>query len=121
MKGLAITDKGLEDISQLEIKELLKVSGSVVDSGVIFDFKKKEELYLLSYMGQSVFKVLWLIDNFSVKRDLIKEIKARVKNLDLSMYLKEGGTFSVRCIRKGIEISRGEIEKNVGSMGYANG
>lgn len=81
MKALVITDKGLEDISLMEIKELAGAAGKIVESGVIFDYKKIEELHLLCYKGQSVFKVLQLIDNFSVKKDLIKELKARIKKL----------------------------------------
>ncbi|MFC1801102.1 THUMP domain-containing protein [Nanoarchaeota archaeon] len=116
MKGLAITDKGLEDISLLEIKELLKVSGKVVDSGVVFDFKKIDDLYKLCYLGQSVFKVLNLIDNFSMKNDLIEELKSRVKKIDFSKYLGKGQTFAVRSWHKKIENSRGEIEGAVGSV-----
>ena len=114
MKALAITDKGLEDISLLEIKELLGVKGEIRDSVVIFDYKKKQDLYLLGYKGQSVFKVLQLIDNFSVKKDLIKEMKARIKKIDFSEY--KGKSFAVRCWHKKIENSRGEIEKAVGSV-----
>ncbi|MCK4589303.1 MAG: hypothetical protein KAT77_02590 [Nanoarchaeota archaeon] len=116
MKALAITDKGLEDISLLEIKEFLGVKGEVVDSGVIFDFKKLEDLYLLCYKGQSVFKVLNLIDNFKVKKNLIKEVKARVKKIDFSKYLGKGQKFAVRCWRRKNEISRGEVEQEVGSV-----
>ncbi|MBW2963150.1 hypothetical protein KY306_00035 [Candidatus Woesearchaeota archaeon] len=114
MKALAITDKGLEDISLLEIKELLKVNGEIRDSAVIFDYKKKEDLYLLCYKGQSVFKVLHLIDNFSVKKDLIKEMKAQIKKIDFSEY--KGKSFAVRCWHKKIKNSRGEIEKAAGSV-----
>jgi len=113
MKGLAITDKGLEDISLLEIKELLKVEGKIVESGVLFDYKKKEDLHLLCYKAQSLYKIISLIDNFSVKKDLIKELKLRIKKLDLSKYK---GTFAVRCWHKKIDNTRGEIEEAVGSV-----
>ena len=116
MKALAITDKGLERISLLEIKELLGASGEAVESGVIFDYKKLEELYLLCYKGQSVFKVLELIDNFSVKKDLVKELKARIKKIDFSKYLKPKKKFAVRCWRKKSEVSKGEVEQEVGSV-----
>lgn len=116
MKALAITDKGLEDVSLLEIKELIKVRGRVVDSGVVFDYKKKEDLYLLCYKGQSFFKILELIDSFSVEKDLIKGIKEKVKKIKFGKYLKKNQKFSVRCWHKKIEQSRGEIEEAVGSV-----
>jgi len=116
MKALAITDVGLEDISLLEIKELIGVKGRAVDSGVIFDFKKKEDLYLLGYKGQSLFKIIDLIDNFSVKKDLIGETKKKIKKVDFSKHLKKKQKFAVRCWYKGAEISRGEMESEVGSV-----
>ena len=81
MKGLAITDKGLEDISLLEIKELLGVDGVVKDSVVIFDYKKPEDLQLLCYKAQSMYKVIELMDNFSVKNDLIEDLKLKIKKI----------------------------------------
>lgn len=116
MKGLIITDKGLEEISALEVKELIGVKGEIKDSVVLFDYKKKEDLYLLCYKGQAVFRVLELITEFKIKEDLIEEIKENIKRIDFSKYLKKNQTFAVRCGKKKIEQQRSEIEEAVGEV-----
>ena len=42
MKGLIITNKGIEDIACLEVKELIKAKSTVKDTVVLFEFSKKE-------------------------------------------------------------------------------
>ncbi len=111
MKGLIITNKGIEDISVLEVKKIIGSKGKVEDTVVMFDFKKEEELYELCYRGQSFAKVLELYDyfEFSDKKKIIETIK-KIKILK-----NNNKTFRVKCKRIGEhDFSSHEIEGEVG-------
>jgi len=98
MKFLAITHKGLEDITSLEVNELVKTKTSVSDGCVLFECSE-EEAALLCYKMQSAKKIILLIDNFKVSS--LESIKDSVKkNLsEFKKYLVEDKTFAVRCIK----------------------
>jgi len=106
MKALAITSKGIEDITALEIKELINSKAEVKDNCVIFNIKKLEELSLLCYKAQSVEKILFLLDNFNFK-DFNKEIKKVIAKIDFSKWLDKTTTFRVTCKLLKSEISKG--------------
>lgn len=111
MKALAISYKGMEDITALEIKELLKAKTEIKKSCVLFDIKKLEELALLCYRGQAVNRVLLLLDNFKISK--IEDLK-RIGGIDFSEWLKDR-TFAARCeIVENEELSSKEIEKATG-------
>lgn len=93
MKSLAISYKGMEYITALEIKELLGAKTIIKDSCVIFETDRLEDLALLSYKGQAVNRVLLLLDKFKIK-DI--EDLTRIKKIDLSRWLKNK-TFAARC------------------------
>jgi len=97
MKGLAITHKGIEDITSLEITELLKTNTIIKDSCVIFEPKSEDELALVCYKAQSIKKVLVLIDSFTITslQDLEKSVKK--KTVEITKFLK--GTFAVRSLK----------------------
>ena len=61
MEGLAITSKGMEDITAREINEIIGASGKIADSSVIFGINNLEELCLISYKAQSINKILYLL------------------------------------------------------------
>jgi 23S rRNA G2445 N2-methylase RlmL len=106
MKALAITSRGIEDITALEIKELTNTKAEVKDSCVIFNIKKLEDLCLLCYKAQSVEKILFLLDNFNFK-DFNKEIKKAIAKIDFSKWLDKTTTFRVTCKLLKSEISKG--------------
>lgn len=112
MKALAITNKGIEDIAALEIKELIKAKTSVKETVVFFDVKKEEQLYELCYKAQSIGKVLLLFDyfEFSNKKEIINKINIKIEK-------KKYKTFRVSCKRIGEHnFSSQGIEDKVGSL-----
>lgn len=58
MKGLGISNKGFEDISAKEVKEILKKDCEIKEGCVIFDIDELEDLALLSYKAQSLNRVI---------------------------------------------------------------
>lgn len=105
MKGLAITNS--EDISLLEIKELLGVKCKNEKNVVIFDCDAKK-LCDLCYFGRSVSRVMELICSFDFKD--LEDIKKKIKIEDFS-----AETFAVKCIREGKhDFSSANVEKIVG-------
>lgn len=99
MKGLAITSSGIEDISALEIKELINSKAEVKEGCVIFDIKKLEELCLLCYKAQSVEKILLLFDYFGFKDhdDLNNKLKQAIGKIKFSDWLDKTTTFRATC------------------------
>jgi 23S rRNA G2445 N2-methylase RlmL len=96
MKALAITHKGLEQVTSLEINEFLKTKTEIKDSCIIFDIKDKKDIALVCYKAQSIKKVLYLIDNFKITS--LEDIKKSVeKNKDKINEFVKGKTFAVRC------------------------
>ncbi|MFC1774852.1 hypothetical protein ACFLZN_00875 [Nanoarchaeota archaeon] len=93
MKGLAITNKGVEKVASKEIAEILNVDTTVNDFCIEFEVEKIEDLYELSYRSQSSSRVLLLLDNFELKEldDLLK------RELDISR-IEEPYTISCKRI-----------------------
>ena len=92
MKALAISYKGMEDITSLEIKELLKIDSSVKESCVVFECSK-EDLAKYCYKAQGVNRVLILLDSFKIKD---YEDLSRISKIDFSKWLKNK-TFAARA------------------------
>jgi len=112
MKGLAISYKGMEDITALEVKELLKVKTEIRESCIVFEVKKLEDLALLCYKGQAVNRVLLLLDEFKISK--IEDLR-RINKIDFSEWLK-GRTFAARCEIVGNELNSQEVEKATGDQ-----
>ncbi len=110
MKGLAICYKGVEDVSSKEISELIDVKNEVKEGCVVFDVNKLEELALLCYKGQSVNRILLLLDEFKISK--IEDLK-RISKIDFSKWLK-GKTFAARCEIVNNELTSAEVEKSTG-------
>ncbi|MFH2028219.1 MAG: THUMP domain-containing protein [Nanoarchaeota archaeon] len=118
MKGLSIVSKGIEDISALEINELIKVDTVVEERAVIFDVKTYEDLCLLCYKSQSSDRIILLLDSFKFKK--IKDIQKKVKSIDLSQWLDKNKTFRVTSSISDNELSSAEIDPEVGSFIFDN-
>jgi len=115
MKGLAITNKGIEKEAALEIKELIKCKTSIKESVVLFEFSKYEDLFTLCYKGQSFAKVIFLFDffEFNGKKSLIENIN----KIKISEWADKKGTFRVSCKRVGShDFSSQEIEDEIGKL-----
>ncbi|MSR86403.1 hypothetical protein EXS74_03330 [Candidatus Woesearchaeota archaeon] len=106
MKYIAICPQGMEDITQKEIKELLKISSKVVMPGrVLFDTDAVQKLITKT---QSIIKVY--------------AFKQECKNFKDIQTFPVVSPFRVVCSNKGGEdISSQQIEKDVGAEFFAKG
>ena len=118
MEGLAICSKGIEDITALEIKELINSKAEIKDSCVLFDIKRLEELCLLCYKAQSVDKILFLFNNFEFKNndDLFEKIKEYANKISLNEWLNKKSTFRVSSEIINNSISSAEVNEGVGEI-----
>lgn len=108
MKALVITNKGIEKISKLEIRELIKKDGKTGETVVSFE-GNNDELCRLCYNGKSFIKVLELLKDFSFKNK--EEI---LRNSAVKIDAK---TFVVRCLRDGKhDFTSQEIAEEVGGI-----
>ena len=112
MKGLAITNIGIEKVSSKEVKELIKAKTEVLKGGVSFDIKELSDLCLLCYKAQSVSRVLLLLKKFKINK--IADLK-QIEKIDFTEYLESKQTFASRCMKIG-EFSTREIEEEVGAI-----
>jgi tRNA (guanine6-N2)-methyltransferase len=114
MKGLIITNKGIEDIAAKEVKELIKVDSSIGETVVTFDIKKMDDLCLLCYKAQSINKVMYLFDSFRIKKDVIKQLEESIKKADFTQFKK---SFALKCHRVGNhDFSSQDIETELGGL-----
>ena len=109
MKSLSISYKGMEDITALEIKELLDVEAKIKESCVVFEAKEKD-LAKYCYKAQGVNRVLLLLDQFKISK--IEDLK-RISKIDFSKWLKDK-SFAARCEIVESEIDAREVEKATG-------
>lgn len=100
MKGLAITSKGIEGISALEIKELINADCRIEECAVVFDFKKFEELCLLCYKSQSADRILCLIGKFEF-RNFFEELQEFIEKSGFDEWMGKCSSFKVECTRIG--------------------
>lgn len=105
MKFIAICAKGLEDITQLEIKEILKVSSKVLLPGRVFFSAKSVKKFLAQ--TQSAMKVYALKQECST----LEEVKP----------FSVVSPFRVVCSSKGTSYLSQEIEQRIGERFYEHG
>lgn len=120
MKALAITNKGIEDISACEIKELIKADSEIHEGFLVFE-ASKEDLFFLCYNAKSLSKVVMLDSinevvkgkTFAVKaenKEVIEKIapiikgKVNLDNPDVIIYAADEKHF-------GIDLSRDDLSK----------
>lgn len=115
MKAIAVTIQGLEKITQLEIKEILKLKSEViVPSRVLFSTKSDKDLAKFIYNARSISKAYLLLDNFKFSKH--EEILDKVKGIKFP-YFKE--SFVVRCERSGNHgFNSVDVERLVGKFIY---
>ncbi len=103
MKGFAITSKGIEHITALELKELIRCKNVVKEETVIkFSFKDLIDLCSVCYKAQSMFRAGLLLTEFTVEKTLkksVNNIKTELEKIDLSNWIKT--SFIVKCKRAG--------------------
>lgn len=114
MKGLAITHKGVESISSLEIKELIKAKTTVKETLVFFDFKQLKDLCLLCYKAQSIKKILFLLAQFKIN-NLIEKCKKNLDKVEYKNWFGKETSFRVSCDHIDADMNCEEISREVGA------
>lgn len=104
MKGIALTNQGIEDIAAKEIARLTKAKTKSADMVVEFSAKDFEELCKVCYNAQSISRVLYLVKKFKVENNLVlttKNIDTALAKASFSKWLNKENTFKVVCKRIG--------------------
>jgi len=112
MKAIALTNKGIEDICALEIKEILNITSKQHDSYVEFEAEEKE-IIKLCYMGRTITKIILIVDvdswikgkTFAVtseNRDIIEAIADKInegtvdlKNPDITVHAIDEAKYGI--------------------------
>lgn len=121
-RGLAIINKGIEDIAALEVKELIGQKSEMREGAVIFPIKTFEDLCILSYKGQSFSRILLYLDEFqSGELDLQKLFEGLTTDFTIAEKLvkKSDIRFACRCGRIGEqEFQKQDVERALGDKIY---
>jgi putative N6-adenine-specific DNA methylase len=127
----AITDKGIEKITLLELDEIIKAKGNIEECTVLFEGKDYDELLTFCYKSQSIKRVMVLFDSFNFKNqeELIAKTEQSLQKASLKQWFDKDKSFKVECERIGehdfgsqtIEEAVGEkvIEAVKKSLGFA--
>ena len=102
MKGLAICHKGIEDIAEKEIEEIIDEAGTVEERAIIFN-ADTEKLAKLAYMGRSIKRVLAFLGKAKINsrfEDIVPLLQQLVKESKSAEWL-QGRTFKVEAKRIG--------------------
>jgi putative N6-adenine-specific DNA methylase len=127
MLGLAIVNKGLEEITKEHIIEILNLESKKIkieDSAVIFEIDNYEQLCKLSYLSQGSNRILLLLDIISFKdyEELEKKLELSVKKgllNDAKNLLKNNLTFRASSkVHDDEIIDVTELEKSAGGLSY---
>jgi 23S rRNA G2445 N2-methylase RlmL len=97
MKIIAVTHKGFEEITKLEIKEILNVDSIIKERCVLFNLEKIEDACILSYSSQSIRRVMILLKDFEIFEP--EDIDKNIIDIKFDEFLKNEKTFSVRCVK----------------------
>jgi 23S rRNA G2445 N2-methylase RlmL len=99
----AITDKGIEKITLLELDEIIKAKGKVEECVVTFKCKDYDELLAFCYKSQSIKRVLVLFDSFNFKNqeEIIEKTEKSLQKASLKEWFDKDKSFKVECERIG--------------------
>lgn len=112
----AVCERGLDDISCTEIKELIGADAQSRDGVVFFHVKSLDKLAFLCYCAQSLKRVLLLFADGTFK-DFFVEIGEKIKKVDLSEWVTKESTLAVVCERMGEHpFTSSEAAERVGEM-----
>ncbi|MEM3374479.1 MAG: THUMP domain-containing protein [Candidatus Woesearchaeota archaeon] len=109
MKAFITTNKYLEKISEIEIKELINCQNfEIYESVVSFDIKNYVELAKITYYSQSINRACLLLEKFKIEENkeinnLFKKIEKKIEEINF-LNLKElinNKSFKVECERHG--------------------
>ena len=97
MKGILITNKGLEDISAKEVKDILKTNPLKKNGLVEFKIKDYTDLCKLAYRSQSARRVFLLLKKFKIAS--LEDLE-KIKTKELNNWLADK-SFKALCERQG--------------------
>ena len=106
MKVLVTTDRGLEDICALEIKNILNKDSEIRPFGVLgrvlFEVKNIEEVAKFLYVTRTSNRVILFLKHFKTSRDKegLNKIYNEIKNIDFE-FIGKDMSFAVRSKRLG--------------------
>jgi 23S rRNA G2445 N2-methylase RlmL len=118
----ALTEYGIEKTTAKEVKEFLGVESKINDSYVVFTIENTKEnlenLFKFSVLGQSIKKIILLIDYFDYTNDedLNQKIKLAISNKEFDYWFKDKPKFYVRCIHRDKDIDSREYEPVFGEI-----
>src|SRR4030043_2405675 len=103
IRACAITDKGIEKITVLELDEIIKAKGVAEESVVLFECKDYDELFTFCYKAQSIERVLLLLDSFAFKNqeEMLLKTSESLKKIELDKWFDKDKSFRVVCERRG--------------------
>lgn len=114
MKGLAITNPGIEDITASEIKEITSAKAEKRKGCVVFEANDFEDFFRICYSAQSVRKVLLLLAEFKINN--IDDIKKEIDKIDIDGWINENSTFVARSLITDNDIDKQEVEAKTGEF-----
>ncbi|MBT4824085.1 hypothetical protein HN695_03090 [Candidatus Woesearchaeota archaeon] len=118
MKGLAICNKGIEDVAAKEVEEITDEVAFVEDSAVVFD-TNAEKLAKLTYLGKSIKRTMVLLGRAKINNkfdDVLPLIVQLVEELKTEEWL-EKKSFKVVCERIGDhDFASQQIAETVGEL-----
>ncbi|MEM2138768.1 MAG: THUMP domain-containing protein [Candidatus Woesearchaeota archaeon] len=129
MKSFITTNKHIENISEIEIKEILcyDLNSIINENVVIFDIKNFEDLAKIAYKAQSINRACLLLNNFEIETldklaidfkkntSFIKDIKDLIKNKTFKVECERLGNHDFKSTDVEIEIGKilfDELKKN---------
>ncbi len=112
MKGFAVCFKGFEDITALEVKELIGKNAEIEESVVLFE-SKEEDLVRLGYNGQSIRRVCSLLGSFSFSK--MEDLGKFIGNCEFEFV--KGKSFKVKCLREGKhDFNSQDVNESIGEV-----
>jgi 23S rRNA (guanine2445-N2)-methyltransferase / 23S rRNA (guanine2069-N7)-methyltransferase len=117
ISACAITDKGIEKITLLELDEIIKAKGKAEEYVALFECKSPDEAFTFCYKAQSIKRVLllWGAFDFKDQDDLVSKAKESLKSINLGDWFEKDKTFKVECERIGKHsFGSQSIEEDVG-------
>jgi 23S rRNA G2445 N2-methylase RlmL len=103
IKACAITDKGIEKITILELEEIIKAKGTAEECVVLFECKDYDELFTFCYKAQSIERVLILLGSFGFKsqEEILSKASESLRKIEFDKWFDEDKSFKVVCERRG--------------------
>ena len=116
MEGFLTTHRGMEDISALEVKDIIGKKAKINEKCVVFGIGGYEDLLKMCYLSQSAAGVYFLLSEFGFK-NIFEDFEKNIQKIDFGEWLGENTAFRVKCIKDFDEdLPTPEIEKELGAI-----